>query len=359
MAKGDATERRARQRRAPDGADKAQLASAWAAAGHLPKLDAKLIEKALPGGKAQIGAYEVTRVLGEGEFATVYSCVRKSGEGAGAKVACKAIKKSKVERARGGSILKAKRNIGRVNLEVEAMNRLRHEGVCRLYEVVQSSSYVYCFIEAGERDLFSFLDGHPRGCPEPVVVAIARIAALALRHCHQRGIAHRDVKPENVLVLGSPATWGKGLPDAGIIKLCDFGLCADISSGHELTDFVGSPGFFAPELFCEASYRGDLADAWSLGSVVLECVLGHRAFDDLWCPPYDDLKDPNAFRDAMEAAVGRVKLGGPNGPLPPKLQQLVSQFLRVDPTIRPPRCFNFTRPSSPPTYWLMRTQARR
>ena len=106
-----------------------------------------------------------------------------------------------------------------------------------------------------------------------------------------------------------------GIPDAGIIKLCDFGLCADISGGHELTDFVGSPGFFAPELFCEASYRGDLADAWSLGSVVLECVLGHRAFDDLWCPPYDDLKDPNAFRDAVDAAVGRVKLGGPNGPL--------------------------------------------
>ena len=72
-----------------------------------------------------------------------------------------------------------------------------------------------------------------------------------------------------------------------------------------------------------------------------------------------DLKDPNAFRDAVDAAVGRVKLGGPNGPLPPKLQQLVSQFLRVDPTIRPPRCFNFARPSSPPTYWLMCTQARR
>ena len=64
----------------------------------------------------------------------------------------------------------------------------------------------------------------------------------------------------------------------------------------------------------------------------------------MWCPPYDDLKDPNAFRDAVDAAVGRVKLGGPNGPLPPKLQQLVSQFLRVDPTIRPPRCFQFHAP---------------
>ena len=82
MAKGDATDRRARQRKAPS-QDRAQLASAWAAAGHLPKLDAKFVEKALPGGKAQIGAYEVTRVLGEGEFATVYSCVRKSGRGHG------------------------------------------------------------------------------------------------------------------------------------------------------------------------------------------------------------------------------------------------------------------------------------
>ena len=232
MAKGDATDRRARQRRPVDGADKAQLASAWAAAGHLPKLDAKLIEKALPGGKAQIGAYEVTRVLGEGEFATVYSCVRKSGEGAGAKVACKAIKKSKVERARGGSILKAKRNIGRVNLEVEAMNRLRHEGVCRLYEVVQSSSYVYCFIEAGERDLFSFLDGHPRGCPEPVVVAIARIAALALRHCHQRGIAHRDVKPENVLV------------QLGVLYLRSLGVCGGFTPSTRVVSIRRGRGLF-------------------------------------------------------------------------------------------------------------------
>ena len=50
--------------------------------------------------------------------------------------------------------------------------------------------------------------------------------------------------------------------------------------------------------------------------------------------------------NAVDAAVGRVKLGGPNGPLPPKLSSLVSNFLRVDPTIRPPRCFNITRPTT-------------
>ena len=143
------------------------------------------------------------------------------------------------------------------------------------------------------------------------MVAIARIVALALRHCHARGIAHRDVKSENILVFGSPATWGRG--DA-CVKLCDFGLCADISAGHELTDFVGSPGFFAPELFCEA--------------VVLECVLGHGAFDALWCPPYDALKEPAAFRAGVAKAVGRISLV--EGPF----QELVKKLLRVDPSSR-------------------------
>ena len=87
MSKARLEARARRQPQRPPGADKAQLASAWAAAAHLPKLDAALVEKAKPGGKAQVGAYEVTRVLGEGEFATVYACVRQGA----AKVACKAI----------------------------------------------------------------------------------------------------------------------------------------------------------------------------------------------------------------------------------------------------------------------------
>ena len=124
--------------------------------GHLPKLDAKLIEKALPAARPRSAPTKSRVCWARASSRRSIAACASPGKGTGAKVACKAIKKSKVERARGGSILKAKRNIGRVNLEVEAMNRLRHEGVCRLYEVVQSSSHVYCFIEAGERDLFSF-----------------------------------------------------------------------------------------------------------------------------------------------------------------------------------------------------------
>ena len=155
MAKGDATDRRAAAK-GVGSQDKAQLAS-WAAAATSSRR--KLIEKALPGGKAQIGACGLLVFLGEGEFA-LYACV-KSGEGTGAKVACRPSRRA--SRARARRLYSQSETQTESGLEVEAMNRLRHEGVCRLYEVV-NHQLCHCFIEAGERDLFSFLDGHPRGC---------------------------------------------------------------------------------------------------------------------------------------------------------------------------------------------------
>jgi len=194
---------------------------------------------------------QVTRTLGQGEFAKVYEC-RRDGEGE--VLALKAIKKAIVERHASNSILKAKRNIGRVGLEVGALRRFRHAGICQLHDVMQSSMraaapsldrvllktshrYLYLVLERGQKDLFSFLDAYPRGCDAGAIINIARITALALRHAHRAGIAHRDVKPENILVVGGPADWARA-GDAGIVKLCDFGLCADISSGEMLTDFV-------------------------------------------------------------------------------------------------------------------------
>ena len=55
--------------------------------------------------------------------------------------------------------------------------------------------------------------------------------------------------------------------EAGIVKLCDFGLCATVHEGCMLNDFVGSPGFFAPELMMRRQYDGACADMWSIGAV--------------------------------------------------------------------------------------------
>ena len=215
--------------------------------------------------------------------------------------------------------------------EVAALQRLRHAGVCRLYGVVHSPTYVYLVMEAGDRDLFAFLDGYPRGCDDGTVCAVMRILALALRHCHNAGVAHRDVKPENVLVVGDPATWGDA---EGVVKLCDFGLCADVAGDPRLTDFVGSPGFFAPELMTAESYCGRGADAWSLGAVLVELLLGHRAFEAAWCPPYEELQDPEKFLDGVRRAAARVKLGAAAGPPSEPMAALLEQLVQIDPARR-------------------------
>ncbi|EGB11063.1 hypothetical protein AURANDRAFT_12693, partial [Aureococcus anophagefferens] len=222
------------------------------------------------------GKYAVSRKLGEGEFATVFAC--RAGDDDGApELALKVINKAKVQRH--SSILKSKRNIRRVNMEVLAMRRCRHAGICRIYDVLHSPSSVYLVMEMAERDLFTFLDGYPDGCPEPIIKQVMRILALGLRHCHNAGVAHRDVKPENILVVGEPHEWDEASETKGIVKICDFGLCADIEVSSKLTDFVGSPGFFAPELMMRQRYDGPLADAWSMGAVMVEMFLGHRVFE--------------------------------------------------------------------------------
>ena len=77
-------------------------------------------------------------------------------------------------------------------------------------------------------------------------------------------------QPENVLIAGSPRLKSR-------VMLCDFGLCARMKPGQfKLSDFVGSPGFFAPEVLTDEPYDGRKIDVWSLGCVLLEMLLGHQ-----------------------------------------------------------------------------------
>ena len=154
---------------APTPATSTALASTWAAQGDLPALDVAMVEEPCTKAKfGRFGAYEVTKKLGEGEFASVYRARR--AEDPEVEYAIKAIDKANVQRH--NSILKSKRNIRRVNLEVMAMRRFRHAGICQLYDAMQSQTCIYLILEIGERDLFTFLDDFPEGCPELIIKQI-------------------------------------------------------------------------------------------------------------------------------------------------------------------------------------------
>jgi serine/threonine protein kinase len=106
-----------------------------------------------------------------------------------------------------------------------------------------------------------------------VVAAVAR--GLAAAHAH--GVVHRDVKPQNIMVLDDSAALARGAKAV----LLDFGIARPVERGATMTTtgmFVGTPGYIAPEVALQGSPPGPRADLYSLGCVLYECLTGAAVF---------------------------------------------------------------------------------
>jgi serine/threonine protein kinase len=137
------------------------------------------------------------------------------------------------------------------------------------------------------------------------------------------------LKPENVLLRFD--TESERCID---VKLCDFGLSVKTRPGLVLTDFCGSPGFFAPEMIVHNGYFGDKADVWSTGCILLELILGHERFCDAWMSAYDFdvLQDKVRFEDMINSAVAAL----PDAlEFPRDLKDFVLQFVKIRSSERP------------------------
>jgi carbon catabolite-derepressing protein kinase len=213
--------------------------------------------------KNLLGKYELGRLLGRGTFAKVYLARPVAG---GEPVAVKVIDKAQVLGTAGMA--------PRVLREVTAMRRLCHPNVLRLHEVLATRARIYLVMElAPGGELLSRLAALPqRRLPERAARRVFAQLVDALAYCHARGVAHRDVKPQNVLLDGD-----------GSLKVSDFGLSAlpdSLRDDGSLHTACGTPAYTAPEVLRRKAYDGAKADAWSAGVILFVLLAGRLPFDD-------------------------------------------------------------------------------
>lgn len=201
--------------------------------------------------------------------------------------------------------------------EIKILKTLRHPHIVALHDCVESATHInlimeYC--ELGDLSLFikkrEKLLTHPAthdmarkypnapnsGLNEVVIRHFLKQLASALKFLREGNFVHRDVKPQNLLLLPSPqyreanksqrpiltASQDSLIPVAGLLslpmlKLADFGFARVLPSTSLADTLCGSPLYMAPEILRYERYDAK-ADLWSVGTVLYEMVTGKPPF---------------------------------------------------------------------------------
>lgn len=279
--------------------------------------------------------YDVGDVIGQGTFGEVRDCRRKSdSEEYAVKV---------VDRQAGR--VTAEEAYSSIREEAVILKALDHAHIIQLVDVFEDQRFVYVVMEkvlGGE--LFQALKLSDAVIAESHVARVAGQLFKALAYLHGKGVVHRDVKPQNILLTEPPAQGG-GAPLAETdIKLIDFGLSATLqrdrcglsTAPEQQLDLVcGTPSCCAPEIWAcldssppawrkrFGSTYGPRVDVWAAGVVIYLAVLG--------CMPYDQRK----VEDLAEAVCSpevKPRFSSKRGNFKPSeaFKQLVSRVLEKD-----------------------------
>ena len=152
--------------------------------------------------------------------------------------------------------------------ETNLMRGLCHPSVTKILETFECEKYMLIIMEyISGGNLQNFVKKRRKLCEKTAKILFRQIIQ-GIRYIHSRGIVHRDIKLENIL-----------LDLNNIIKICDFGVGKLIKPNTILKDQCGTPIYMAPEILKGGGYKGFPVDVWSAGVALYIMLSGSLPFN--------------------------------------------------------------------------------
>ena len=215
-------------------------------------------------GKKLDGLYEVKELIGSGGMANVYKAVMRGQNGpvpAGTVVAVKVLRR---EYMHDPDLVRRFKN------ESKAISLLNHPNIVKVYDVSVNDHLQYIVMEYVDgMTLREYLNERGGKLSSRETVHFISQILKALEHAHANGVVHRDIKPQNIMLL-----------DNGQLRMMDFGIARISRADNQMLagKAMGSVHYISPE-----QAKGDetdrTSDIYSVGVMMYEMLSGHLPFD--------------------------------------------------------------------------------
>ena len=226
-------------------------------------------------------------------------------------------------------------NIKAMINEIQLLTKMKHPNIINLLRYAEDGTYLkkngktyqtkYVALElASNGELFGYISA-VGALEETVCRAYFHNLIDALDYCHKNGVAHRDMKPENIL-----------LDDQFNLKISDFGFSTFFS--RELTSHVGTKLYMAPEMHFDNQYFGPSVDLFATGIILFTMYTGLQPFEN--AANQKDAFYKLFYQNNLERYWDTVsqylpKKNGKTYEFPEDFKQMISSLLAVDATHRP------------------------
>ena len=251
--------------------------------------------------KDDIFQYQIKGKIGEGMFGKVKLGIHLFTK---EKVAIKIFDKGKIKKEKEQEYIER---------EISILKKLNHYNIIKLYNIIHTDNFIFLIQEyVPNGELLHFLESKENiNLTEKDICKIYQQIISGIEYLHEVGIAHRDLKLENIL-----------LNFKNDIKIIDFGLSNKYNKDNEelLQSSCGSPCYAAPEMIKGAKYHGVDTDIWSSG-IILYLMLC-KTF------PFNDKNNSKLYQKILS---GKFNLPSY---LSNEAKDLLSKLLKVNPNER-------------------------